>query len=64
MSAESILEHWQSEWNAYAADGYVQLPSDSSSQNAEIRLTSDGLLRVDALLPAFFEPQFRNVRYT
>jgi hypothetical protein len=27
-------------------------------------LTSDGLLRVDALLPAFFEPQFRNVRYT
>ena len=59
-----ILEHWQSEWNAYAADGYVQLPSDSSSQDAEIRLTSDGLLRVDALLPAFFEPQFRNVRYT
>ncbi|MBI1826933.1 MAG: coproporphyrinogen III oxidase family protein [Planctomycetes bacterium] len=30
----------------------------------EIRLTRDGLLRVDMLLPRFFEPQFQNVRYT
>jgi len=30
----------------------------------EIRITREGLLRVDALLPRFFEPQFQNVRYT
>ena len=29
-----------------------------------IELTRAGLLRVDALLPAFFEPEFRDVRYT
>lgn len=28
------------------------------------QLTRAGLLRVDALLPRFFEPQFRNIRYT
>ncbi len=30
----------------------------------EVRLTRAGLLRVDELLPLFFEPQFRNIRYT
>ncbi len=30
----------------------------------EIRLTRAGLLCVDALLPRFYEPKFRNVRYT
>lgn len=30
----------------------------------EIRLTRAGLLRVDGLLPGFFESQFRGVRYT
>jgi oxygen-independent coproporphyrinogen-3 oxidase len=29
-----------------------------------VRLTNEGLLRVDSLLPRFFEPQFRNIRYT
>jgi oxygen-independent coproporphyrinogen III oxidase len=29
-----------------------------------IRLTRPGLLRIDSLLPRFFEPQHRNVRYT
>lgn len=33
-------------------------------QGDDIRLTRAGLLRVDSLLPAFFEPQFRNIRYT
>jgi len=32
--------------------------------NGEIRLTRAGLLRVDALLPQFFEAEYRNVRYT
>ena len=30
----------------------------------ELRLTRNGLLRVDSLLPRFFEPEFRSVRYT
>jgi len=39
-------------------EGFVTLEGD------DIRLTRDGLLRVDALLPRFFEPQFRRIRYT
>ncbi len=30
----------------------------------EIRLTREGLLRADSLLPAFFEPEHQGVRYT
>ena len=33
-------------------------------QGEDIRLTREGLLRVDALLPRFFERQYQNVRYT
>jgi len=29
-----------------------------------VTLTRQGLLQIDALLPPFFEPQFRNIRYT
>jgi oxygen-independent coproporphyrinogen-3 oxidase len=29
-----------------------------------VRLTRAGLLRVDGLLPRFFEPEHRNIRYT
>ena len=29
-----------------------------------LRLSRAGLLRVDALLPLFFEPEFRGIRYT
>jgi oxygen-independent coproporphyrinogen-3 oxidase len=59
-----ILAQWLSQWNTYASDGYVVLPEDPKASDAKIRLTTDGLLRVDGLLEAFFEPQFRNVRYT
>jgi oxygen-independent coproporphyrinogen-3 oxidase len=40
------------------ADGYAAVEDDL------ITLTRAGLLRVDALLPAFFETRFRDVRYT
>jgi oxygen-independent coproporphyrinogen-3 oxidase len=40
-----------------AAEGLAEVRSD------ELRLTREGLLRVDSLLPRFFEPQFRNIRY-
>jgi oxygen-independent coproporphyrinogen-3 oxidase len=59
-----ILQRWQSKWDAYASDRYVVLPDDSKAPDAMIRLSTEGLLRVDGLLEAFFEPQFRNVRYT
>lgn len=33
-------------------------------QNGQIRLNREGLLRVDALLPQFFEKEHRGIRYT
>ncbi len=53
-----VVDRWQATWDEYVADGYA------SVNDARIELTRTGLLRVDALLPAFFEPQFRDVRYT
>ncbi len=53
-----ILDQWRQVWQQYAEAGYLGWEGDA------IRLTREGLLRVDALLPAFFEPEFRSVRYT
>ena len=53
-----ITENWREQWDTYVSDGFVEIDGDS------IRLTSDGLLRVDALLPVFFEPEHQGVRYT
>jgi oxygen-independent coproporphyrinogen-3 oxidase len=53
-----IVNRWRSVWDEYVDDGYAAVSDD------RIELTRAGLLRVDALLPAFFEPQFRDVRYT
>ena len=53
-----IYARWQPQWDAYEASGFLEIDAD------QIRLTRQGLLRVDGLLPAFFEPQFREVRYT
>ena len=32
--------------------------------NGELRLNRQGILRVDALLPRFFEDAYRDIRYT
>ena len=32
--------------------------------DARVRLTSEGLLQVDRLLPLFYDPQYQEVRYT
>ena len=56
--AAEILDLWRDEWRQYEEEGYVELDGD------EIRLTRSGLLHADGLLPAFFEPEFRGVRYT
>lgn len=53
-----ILDDWRDAWQEYADDGYLTISGD------QISLTRAGLLRVDGLLPAFFEPEHQGVRYT
>ena len=53
-----IIDHWRDVWTQYQRDGFVRLTGD------RVELTRQGLLRVDSLLPAFFEPEHRSVRYT
>ena len=53
-----ILKQWESTWEGYQQEGLLQY-----SEN-RIELTRQGLLRADALLPAFFEEQHQGVRYT
>ena len=40
------------------AAGYLEIDGD------DVRLTRKGLLQVDSLLPEYFEPEHREVRYT
>lgn len=54
----NIIEHWSDAWRRYVESGYVEIEGDS------IRLTRNGLLRVDSMLPAFFEAEHQGVRYT
>jgi oxygen-independent coproporphyrinogen-3 oxidase len=53
-----ILTEWADQWERYAADGLL------SWDEGHVHLTRKGLLQVDGLLPAFFEPQHQGVRYT
>ena len=53
-----IVEHWKKEWKNYADEKFLTIHDD------RIELSRDGLLRVDSLLPAFFEPKHQGVRYT
>jgi oxygen-independent coproporphyrinogen III oxidase len=53
-----IIDEWRAVWDEYVAEGYAVLEDD------RVELTRAGLLRVDGLLPAFFESEFRDVRYT
>lgn len=53
-----IIREWQSVWEEYAADGYLRFTGE------RVELTRAGLLRIDGLIPAFFEPEHRGVRYT
>jgi oxygen-independent coproporphyrinogen-3 oxidase len=53
-----ILDEWREEWQSHQGDGMLTLGGD------RIELTRQGLLHADALLPAFFEPEHRGVRYT
>jgi len=54
----NILDRWRDVWEGYVQEGLAEIGPD------QIRLTREGLLRADSLLPAFFEPEHQNVRYT
>jgi oxygen-independent coproporphyrinogen-3 oxidase len=53
-----ILDDWRDEWQSHQGDGMLTIDGD------RIELTRLGLLHADALLPVFFEPEHRGVRYT
>jgi oxygen-independent coproporphyrinogen III oxidase len=48
------------------ADGFGRLAEEGNLtvQDGRVTLTRQGLLQVDRLLPAFFEPEYRGSRYT
>ena len=54
----NILQRWSAVWAQYAEDGLL------SHTESRIELTRQGLLRVDALLPAFFAEEHQGIRYT
>ena len=54
----NILDDWKDAWAIHVNDGLATIDGDT------IRLTREGLLRVDSMLPAFFEPEHRGIRYT
>jgi oxygen-independent coproporphyrinogen-3 oxidase len=47
-------------------EGFARLTEggDAVVQGGQVRLTRQGMLHVDPLLPVFFEPEYRGVRYT
>ena len=53
-----IIQQWWEVWQRYEKNQLVHI------EDEQVRLTRDGLLRVDALLPDFFEPEHQGVRYT
>jgi oxygen-independent coproporphyrinogen-3 oxidase len=53
-----IIDEFDEAWSSLVGDGFAQINGD------EVRLTREGLLRVDSLLPRFFEAEYRGIRYT
>ncbi|MEM9660602.1 MAG: coproporphyrinogen III oxidase, partial [Planctomycetota bacterium] len=53
-----ILDRWRDVWTEYAERQFL------SVDEPRIALTREGLLQVDGMLPAFFEPEHQGVRYT
>jgi oxygen-independent coproporphyrinogen-3 oxidase len=55
-----ILDHWAEVWAGHEQDELCRIDRTSG----RIELTRDGLLQVDSMLPAFFEPEHQGIRYT
>jgi oxygen-independent coproporphyrinogen-3 oxidase len=53
-----IAEEFADAWRSLVRDGFVTVAGD------DVRVTRKGLLQVDTLLPRFFEPEHRGIRYT
>jgi oxygen-independent coproporphyrinogen-3 oxidase len=53
-----IVREFAEGFSSLVAEGLAQVDGD------EIRLSREGLLRVDSLLPRFFEAEHRGIRYT
>ncbi|TWT77561.1 Oxygen-independent coproporphyrinogen-III oxidase 1 [Posidoniimonas polymericola] len=53
-----ITSLWEGAWKEFTDHGWLTVNGD------RIELTRAGLLRVDGLLPAFFEAEHQGVRYT
>ncbi|MEE2648540.1 MAG: coproporphyrinogen III oxidase, partial [Acidobacteriota bacterium] len=53
-----ILEQFAGPLNTLDNDGFLDIRGDL------VKLTPEGLLRVDSLLPAFYDPEFQQARYT
>jgi oxygen-independent coproporphyrinogen-3 oxidase len=53
-----IVNKWSEAWNDLRGRGLAEVTPQG------ITLTREGLLQVDHLLPAFYAPEFRNIRYT
>ncbi len=55
---ENILDLFEEQWRGYQEQGYLNL------EDGQVTLTREGLLRVDSLLPAFYQDHHRGARYT
>jgi len=53
-----ILEDFADGFGKLQEEGYLAVSDDG------VEVTRKGLLQVDRLLPAFFDPQYRGTRYT
>jgi oxygen-independent coproporphyrinogen-3 oxidase len=54
-----VLARFDEAWASLRSEGYLARADEDL-----VALTRDGLLRVDTLLPRFFLPQHRSIRYT
>jgi oxygen-independent coproporphyrinogen-3 oxidase len=54
-----ILRQFEGPWASLSEGGYL-----AEANNEIVALTRAGLLRVDSLLPRFFQPQHAGIRYT
>ncbi len=53
-----IIQEFHDGFGSLVEEGFAHTDGD------KVQLTRQGLLRVDALLPRFFDPEHRNLRYT
>ncbi|MBI4717590.1 MAG: coproporphyrinogen III oxidase family protein [Planctomycetes bacterium] len=53
-----ITRRFAEAFGALVEEGYAEVSGDA------VALTRTGLLRADGLLPRFFEPRYRNIRYS